>query len=198
MERGLAPNKLVPKFRAQIDDYRFLLPIIQVVFSCIGEGHPRAPALKPSKTKLISACLTKRPGSSFLCTQQQALRNRAFKERHWTKVFDVVGTIFDRGSGFTLQVRERRTKNNRVQDWLRSPIRVWGLFWRVFARIGRSSAVPDIHMLAYAARMRCSSLMSLCAELGTCCSQTLMDANVVQHKDAILAISTEATQVSVF
>ncbi len=30
MERGLAPNRLVPKFRTLVDDYRALLPVIQV------------------------------------------------------------------------------------------------------------------------------------------------------------------------
>jgi hypothetical protein len=30
MERGLPPNKLVPYFRASVDEFRNLLPIIQV------------------------------------------------------------------------------------------------------------------------------------------------------------------------
>lgn len=34
----------------------------------------------------------------------QALRNRALKERHWTKVFDAIGQVLDRGPNFTLQL----------------------------------------------------------------------------------------------
>ena len=62
MERGLAPNKLVPRLRGAVDEYRELLPVIQ------------------------------------------ALRNKALKERHWTKIFEVVGTTFTRDANFTLQV----------------------------------------------------------------------------------------------
>jgi hypothetical protein len=34
----------------------------------------------------------------------QALRNRALKERHWTKVFEAIGQVFARDANFTLQV----------------------------------------------------------------------------------------------
>ena len=34
----------------------------------------------------------------------QALRNRALKERHWTKVFGVIGQVIPRDANFTLQV----------------------------------------------------------------------------------------------
>ncbi len=37
----------------------------------------------------------------------QALRNKALKERHWTKIFEAIGQILDRGPTFTLQVRPR-------------------------------------------------------------------------------------------
>ena len=62
MERGLPPNKLVPRFRNNVDDWRALLPVVQ------------------------------------------SLRNRALKERHWNKVFDVIGTVLERNETFTLQV----------------------------------------------------------------------------------------------
>lgn len=51
MERGLTPNKLVPRLRAHVDKFRNLLPVVQ------------------------------------------ALRNRALKERHWTKIFEVIGQV---------------------------------------------------------------------------------------------------------
>ncbi len=63
MERGLPPNKLVPKFRAAVDDFRNLLPVVA------------------------------------------ALRNRALKERHWAKIFEVIGQQIVRDNSFTLQVR---------------------------------------------------------------------------------------------
>lgn len=58
MERGLTPNKLVPRLRAHVDEFRNLLPVVQ------------------------------------------ALRNRALKERHWTKIFEVIGQVRqgDRGA----------------------------------------------------------------------------------------------------
>lgn len=31
MERGLPPNKIVPKFRAAVDEYRNLLPVVQAL-----------------------------------------------------------------------------------------------------------------------------------------------------------------------
>lgn len=31
MEKGLTPNKLVPKFREHVDEYRNLLPVIQAL-----------------------------------------------------------------------------------------------------------------------------------------------------------------------
>ncbi|KAF5835818.1 dynein heavy chain, N-terminal region 2-domain-containing protein [Dunaliella salina] len=62
MERGLVPNKLVPAFRAHVDELRSLLPVTQ------------------------------------------ALRNRALKERHWTKIFSIIGQVIPRDSSFTLQV----------------------------------------------------------------------------------------------
>jgi len=39
------------------------------------------------------------------CSVSQALRNRALKERHWTKVFSIIGQVIPRDSSFTLQVR---------------------------------------------------------------------------------------------
>lgn len=62
MERGLPPNKLVPKLRAGVDEYRGLLPVIT------------------------------------------ALRNKALKERHWSKVYEAVQTTLPRDETFTLQV----------------------------------------------------------------------------------------------
>jgi dynein heavy chain len=62
MERGLPPNKLVPKFRNKVDEFRNLQPVVQ------------------------------------------ALRNRALKERHWHKIFDVIGQTLPRDHTFTLQV----------------------------------------------------------------------------------------------
>jgi dynein heavy chain len=62
MEKGLPPNKLVPKLRAAVDEYRLLLPVVS------------------------------------------ALRNKALKERHWTKVFAAIGTTLQRDETFTLQV----------------------------------------------------------------------------------------------
>lgn len=39
MERGLTPNKLVPKFRAHVDEYRNMLPIIQALRNkCVAAG----------------------------------------------------------------------------------------------------------------------------------------------------------------
>eukprot|EP00878_Enallax_costatus_P024947 GHUV01026655.1.p1 GENE.GHUV01026655.1~~GHUV01026655.1.p1 ORF type:complete len:285 (+),score=109.46 GHUV01026655.1:1668-2522(+) len=61
MERGLPPNKLAPKLRAAVDEYRQLLPVVAV------------------------------------------LRNKALKERHWAKVFAAIGTTLNRDETFTLQ-----------------------------------------------------------------------------------------------
>ena len=71
MERGLPPNKIVPKFRNIVDEYRNLMPVVQ------------------------------------------ALRNRALKERHWGKIFDVVGQQISRDNTFTLQI----LLNAKVQEW---------------------------------------------------------------------------------
>ena len=71
MERGLPPNKIVPKFRNVVDEYRNLLPVVQ------------------------------------------ALRNRALKERHWGKIFDIIGQQIPRDSSFTLQV----LLDAKVQEW---------------------------------------------------------------------------------
>jgi hypothetical protein len=62
MEKGVPPNKLVPKLRAAVDEYRLLLPVVS------------------------------------------ALRNKALKERHWTKVFAAIGATLQRDETFTLQV----------------------------------------------------------------------------------------------
>ncbi|KAG2448089.1 hypothetical protein HYH02_007114 [Chlamydomonas schloesseri] len=71
MERGLPPNKLVPKFRAAVDDFRNLLPVVA------------------------------------------ALRNRALKDRHWSKIFDTIGQQLVRDGSFTLQV----LLDAKVQTW---------------------------------------------------------------------------------
>ena len=71
MERGLMPNKLVPKLRNEVDEYRNLQPVVQ------------------------------------------ALRNRALKERHWTKIFVLIDKQIPRDETFTLQV----LLDARVQDW---------------------------------------------------------------------------------
>ncbi len=72
MERGLPPNKLVPKLRNAVDEFKDLMPVIA------------------------------------------ALRNRALKERHWTKIFDIIGTQFTRDATFTLQVRARSGAHGRM------------------------------------------------------------------------------------
>lgn len=54
MERGLTPNKLVPKLRESVDEYRLLLPVVAAmrnsalkerhwakVLACIGTVLPR-------------------------------------------------------------------------------------------------------------------------------------------------------------
>ncbi|GFR44385.1 hypothetical protein Agub_g5605 [Astrephomene gubernaculifera] len=71
MERGLPPNKLVPKFRTAVDDFRNLLPVVS------------------------------------------ALRNRALKERHWSKIFETIGQQIPRDNTFTLQV----LLDAKVQVW---------------------------------------------------------------------------------
>jgi hypothetical protein len=124
-ERGLPPNKLVPKLREQVDTMRALLPVVQV-----GREHDALDDLTSFHCKdllVMTQCIpdyalgqegcanadiqnvrtsNRTPTTAFfvLCHHPKALRNRAFKERHWSKVFEAVETVFDRAAGFTLQV----------------------------------------------------------------------------------------------
>ena len=76
MERGLPPNKLVPKFRNNVDEYRNLLPVIQAlrnnalrerhwqkVFESIGTTLPRDSSLT-LQVRLGMSILFVCPGSS--------------------------------------------------------------------------------------------------------------------------------------
>jgi dynein heavy chain len=104
-----------------------------------------------------------------------ALRNAALRERHWAKVFGAIGTALPRDETFTLQVYVRVGRAHACHACQHDVCVCW-------ACAGEHSACGTLGLLLW------------CAQTRTHTHKVLLDAGVCGAKDALLSISTEATQ----